>query len=71
MDLSLGKEPFIVVPALQLSNISHRFYVGSKFNVVVCDRLLVEEILIHNNENLTSGGPYTVRQCLIHQLTTA
>ncbi|CAI8046134.1 Cytochrome P450 3A29 [Geodia barretti] len=38
---------------------------GVKFNVVVCDRLLIEEILIHNNDNLGSGGPYTAWNRLI------
>ena len=38
----------------------YRFYIGSRFNVVVCDSLLIEQILEHDNDRLTSGGPYTV-----------
>ena len=44
----------------------HRFYIGSKYNVVVCDIRLIEDIMTHHHDKLSCGGPYTV---IIYRLT--
>ena len=44
----------------------HRFYIGSKYNVVVCDIRLIEDIMTHHHDKLSCGGPYTViKYCYI------
>lgn len=46
---------------ISLVKITVRFYIGSKFNVVVCDMELIREIMIDNDDKLQCGGPCMVR----------
>lgn len=52
---------FPVLPFLNF-----RFYIGSKFNVVVCDRKLIKQIMIDHGDNLQCGGPCTVMLSVVH-----
>lgn len=52
---------FLVLPFLHF-----RFYIGSKFNVVVCDRKLIKQIMIDHGDNLHCGGTCTVMLSVVH-----
>ena len=61
MDLSLGEGPLTMWELSLIFLLFYcRFYIGSRFNVVVCDSSMIEEILVGHSDKLSCGGPYIV-----------